>query len=184
MRRSIYSGVRASPLRGLGLSSTITSSRSRSLLSRFYADEAAAAKAKEGKLILTLSCPHETLLQSEPVEMVTVPATSGEMGILAEHIPLVAQLEPGTVVISKQEESGVKETEYFISGGFVTVFDDSTCNINVLEAVPVSALDPERVKRGIEEFQREASTATDPDAKAVAEIGIEVHQAMAHALKI
>ncbi len=167
----------------------LVASRSTPLLSRSYADDAqAAAKekaAKEGKLFFTLSCPHETFINGEPVDIVTVPASSGEMGVLAQHVPTISSLNPGLLTIKKTDETGSqKEIQYFVSGGFLTVFPDSSCNVNALEAFPLEQIDPEKARKGLEEYTKELASATDAEAKAVAQIGVDVHQAMCHALKI
>lgn len=49
------------------------------------------------KLVLTLACPHQTIVKAEVVERVDVPATSGDMGILANHVPTIQMLKAGVV---------------------------------------------------------------------------------------
>ena len=39
---------------------------------------------------------------SEDVEMVTLPASEGEMGILPQHVPLMTQIVPGEIVVRKE----------------------------------------------------------------------------------
>src|ERR1051326_8906469 len=48
---------------------------------------------------------------SEDVEMVTVPAAEGEMGIFPQHVPLMAQIVPGEVVVRKDGR------DYFLAVG-------------------------------------------------------------------
>lgn len=49
--------------------------------------------------------PHQqTIYKSQDVVQVNIPAESGEMGVLAEHVPVIEQLKPGVVEII--EESG------------------------------------------------------------------------------
>lgn len=38
---------------------------------------------------------------SEDVEMVTVPSIAGQMGILPRHVPLIAQMVPGEMIVRK-----------------------------------------------------------------------------------
>ena len=47
---------------------------------------------------LNLVTPEKQLLDNLPVESVVLPALSGEMGVLAGHIPMVVQLELGSQV--------------------------------------------------------------------------------------
>ena len=39
---------------------------------------------------------------SEDIEMVTLPASEGEMGILPQHVPLMTQIVPGEFVVRKE----------------------------------------------------------------------------------
>jgi len=38
---------------------------------------------------------------SEDVEMVTLPSIAGQMGILPRHVPLIAQIVPGEMIVRK-----------------------------------------------------------------------------------
>src|SRR5438445_8067492 len=48
---------------------------------------------------------------SEDVEMVTLPASEGEMGIYPQHVPLLTQIVPGEVVARKEGR------DYFLAVG-------------------------------------------------------------------
>jgi F-type H+-transporting ATPase subunit epsilon len=54
---------------------------------------------------------------NETVEAVTVPTTSGEIGILTNHAPLISTLKPGILTYSNH---GATE-RLVVSGGFVEV---------------------------------------------------------------
>ncbi|ELR18093.1 ATP synthase, Delta/Epsilon chain, betasandwich domain containing protein [Acanthamoeba castellanii str. Neff] len=165
--------------------SVLTTTTRRSYATDDAQREAHEKAVKEGKLIFTLACPHETLINAEPVRIATVPSATGDMGILAHHVPTIAQLKPGVVKVTKFDESGAtRDADYFISGGFVTVYPDSHCNVNVVEAFPLDQLDPEKAKKGLEDFTKELASASDAEAKTVATIGVEVYKAMCSALKV
>lgn len=54
---------------------------------------------------LTLEvAPTQSIYKSQDVVQVNIPAESGEMGVLANHVPSMEQLKPGLVEII--EESG------------------------------------------------------------------------------
>ena len=53
----------------------------------------------------------EAVTYSEDVEMVTVPALEGEMGILPQHVPLMTQLVPGEIIVHKEGR------DYFLAVG-------------------------------------------------------------------
>lgn len=60
-----------------------------------------------------------------------IPATSGDMGVLANHVPSIEQLKAGILEIFT--EGGNKE-EYFVAGGFAVVQPGSKLSINAVEA--------------------------------------------------
>ncbi len=51
-------------------------------------------------LKLEIITPEETMY-SEDVEMVTLPGVVGEMGVLAQHVPLMTQMVPGEIIVRK-----------------------------------------------------------------------------------
>ncbi len=60
--------------------------------------------------------PDRRVLQTQ-VDSVVVPAVHGELGILAGHTPLIAQLQPGEIRL----RTGDKVDYFAVSGGFVEV---------------------------------------------------------------
>ena len=81
----------------------------------------------------------ERLLKSEPVEMVVVPGTEGDIGVLPGHSLLIAAVRPG--VIDIHEGGSVKES-IFVAGGCAEVSPER-CTVLAEEAVPVAATPPE-----------------------------------------
>ena len=53
----------------------------------------------------------ETKTYSEDVEMVTLPAVEGEMGVLPQHVPLMTQIVPGEIIVRKDGH------DYFLAVG-------------------------------------------------------------------
>ena len=64
------------------------------------------AEATSEKLSLSLILPHAALFEGE-VTQVNINSTSGEMGILAAHVPSIEQLAPGLLEVF--EASGSKK---------------------------------------------------------------------------
>ncbi|KAI8369201.1 F1 complex, delta/epsilon subunit of ATPase [Choanephora cucurbitarum] len=145
-------------------------------MARFYATEAAAAS---DALRLTLVVPHKAIYKATNVQQVNLAATSGDMGILANHVPSIEQLNPGVVEVI---ESGEITKKFFVSGGFATINPDSSLNINAVEAFPLEELSLERVQAGLAEAQRQAGSAASEQEKAAAKIEVEVYEALQHAL--
>ncbi|HVO39442.1 MAG TPA: hypothetical protein VMV03_10495 [Spirochaetia bacterium] len=54
-------------------------------------------------------------------EFLVVPTTRGELGVLAEHAPLVASVAPGNLRVT----SGGAETLVPVGGGIVEVLDNT-----------------------------------------------------------
>ncbi|HMJ64090.1 MAG TPA: ATP synthase F1 subunit epsilon, partial [Candidatus Binatia bacterium] len=44
----------------------------------------------------------EAKTYSEDVEMVTLPAVEGEMGIYPQHVPILTQINAGEVIVRKE----------------------------------------------------------------------------------
>ncbi|VEU19632.1 DEKNAAC100530 [Brettanomyces naardenensis] len=143
---------------------------------RTYAE--AAEKAPAGTLKLSLALPHVTLFDNKSVAQVNIPATTGDMGVLANHVPTLEQLRPGVVEIFETPSSSVK---YFISGGFASVFPDSKIDILSIEAHKLDEFDANAVKTQLAEAQKNAES-TDEHAAAVASIEVEVLEALNAAL--
>ena len=53
------------------------------------------------------NCRTQSIYKSQDVVQVNIPAESGEMGVLANHVPSIEQLKPGLVEVV--EEGGAKQ---------------------------------------------------------------------------
>ena len=97
----------------------------------------------------------ERLLVSESAEMVTIPGSEGEMGVMAGHMSLISTLKPG--VIDAKIESG-KHDRYFVTGGFAEV---TATKVTVLaeEAIPVASLTAAELDMRIIDAQEDIATA-------------------------
>src|SRR5438552_15452613 len=47
----------------------------------------------------------EATVYSEDVEMVTLPAVEGQIGILPQHVPLMTQMVPGEMIVRKNGQN-------------------------------------------------------------------------------
>ena len=102
-------------------------------------------------LNLEIVTPEKKVL-SEPVDAVTVPTASGEVGILENHAPLISALKAGILSYSK---AGATE-RMMIAGGFLEV---SQNNVSVLAdtAERADEIDVESAKAERESSERELS---------------------------
>ncbi|EEH34556.1 ATP synthase delta chain [Paracoccidioides lutzii Pb01] len=140
----------------------------------------AYADAVADKIKLSLVLPHESIYKSTDVIQVNIPAESGAMGILANHVPSIEQLKPGLVEII-EESGGTKQ--FFLSGGFAIVQPNSQLSINAVEGYTLDQFSAEAVKSQIAEAQRIASGSGSEQDIAEAKIELEVLESLQAALK-
>jgi F-type H+-transporting ATPase subunit epsilon len=77
-------------------------------------------------LKLEIITPTATVF-SEDVEMVTLPAVEGEIGILPQHVPLMTQMVPGEMVVRQNGQDrflAVGEGLIEITGDHVAILTD------------------------------------------------------------
>jgi F-type H+-transporting ATPase subunit epsilon len=78
----------------------------------------------------------EKLLLSRAVEMATLPAAEGEMGVLPGHSPMIVALRGGVITV---KENGQVTERLFVAGGFAEVTPER-CTVLADEATPVAEL--------------------------------------------
>jgi len=144
-------------------------------LLRTFSDNSARPQA----LICSLGTQEEVLISAQPVHMVTLPTTDGELAVMAEHGPHLCELVPGVVSIyeTKQVE---KPKTYFVTGGIALVEVDSSIGVSVMEAIPLEDLDVDAAQKRLEESKATLeSNPQDIDAK----IGEQVFSAIVKAVR-
>ncbi|XAR63299.1 hypothetical protein NMG60_11023187 [Bertholletia excelsa] len=130
------------------------------------------------KLTVNFVLPYASELSNKEVDMIIVPATTGQMGVLPGHVATIAELKPG--VMSVHEGNDV--TKYFVSSGFAFIHSNSYADIIAIEAVPIDQIDPNLVQKGLAEFTQKLASASTDLEKAEAQIGVDVHSALNSAL--
>jgi F-type H+-transporting ATPase subunit epsilon len=112
--------------------------------------------------LLELVSP-ERLLLSRQVEMATIPAAEGEMGVLPGHSPMVVTLRGGLISV---RENGQETARLFVGGGFAEV---SPNRVTVLadEATPVAELSRALAEQRIKDAEAAlaALPASEPESK-------------------
>ncbi|OWM83690.1 ATP synthase subunit delta', mitochondrial-like [Punica granatum] len=130
------------------------------------------------KITVNFVLPYSSELSQKEVDMVIIPATTGQMGVLPGHVASIAELKPG--VLSVHEGNDV--TKYFISSGFAFIHGNSYADIIAVEAVPLDRIDAGLVQKGLAEFTQKLSSASTDLEKAEAQIGVDAHSALNSAL--
>ncbi|WVQ71477.1 hypothetical protein IAR50_001015 [Cryptococcus sp. DSM 104548] len=139
-----------------------------------------AEAAADGKLSLSLVLPHQSLYSASGVTQVNIPAATGDMGILANHVPSVEALRAG--VIEVIEENGQPSKKWFISAGFATVHANNTLSVNAVEAYPLDKFSPENIKAALADANRVLGSNAPESEKAEARIEVDVFEGLQAAL--
>ena len=79
----------------------------------------------------------ERLLVSQDVEMVVVPGSEGNFGVLPGHSPLISTIRPGTIDIY---ENRLVTERFFVGGGIAEVTPEG-CTVLADEAMSPDTLD-------------------------------------------
>ena len=98
----------------------------------------------------------EKLLFAGEVAQVDLPGSEGDMGVLANHAPLVTTLRPGIIVVHR--EGG--DMRVVVNGGFAEV---GPAGLTVLAdtAVPIEEFDRSVLATEIKDTEEDAADSTD-----------------------
>lgn len=115
------------------------------------------------KLAFELVSP-EKLLMSAEVDMVVVPGTEGDFGVLSGHAPVVSTLRPGVIDVS--DDGGA--ARIFVRGGFAEV---TPAGLTVLaeDALNLAELDAAELDQRIQNAREDVADATDDITRAAAQ---------------
>ncbi|HEX3665096.1 MAG TPA: F0F1 ATP synthase subunit epsilon [Rhizomicrobium sp.] len=109
----------------------------------------------------------ERLLISDEADMVTVPGSEGDFGVLAGHMPLISTLRPGVIDIKGGVVSG--DTRFFVLGGFAEV-NPTKLTILAEDATPMASIDAVALEQRIRNTEEDLGLAkTEADRARVAE---------------
>ncbi|KAE9459945.1 hypothetical protein C3L33_08149, partial [Rhododendron williamsianum] len=144
----------------------------------FMTPRPATPSSIPSKLTVNFVLPYASELSTKEVDMVIIPASTGQMGVLPGHVATIAELKPGVMSVHE----GDKVVKYFVSSGFAFVHSNSYADIIAVEAVPVDQIDPALVQKGLADFTQKLSLASTDLEKAEAQIGVDVHSALNSAL--
>ena len=72
------------------------------------------------ELSIELVTPERQVLSEDGVDVIIAPSVLGQIAVLPMHAPLIAELEPGVMVLRRGEADEVLA----ISGGFLEVLND------------------------------------------------------------
>lgn len=88
----------------------------------------------------------ERVVYEDEITQATIPTKQGQITILPNHIPLISIINPGELIIKKNNQ----EVPLFVSGGFVEVRKGNKIVILADSAEKVEEIDEERAEKARE----------------------------------
>jgi F-type H+-transporting ATPase subunit epsilon len=107
----------------------------------------------------------EKLLLARDVDMVVIPGTEGDIGVLPGHSKLITGLRGGLVDIY---ENNVITDRFFVSGGFAEV-TETYCAVLADSITRQADLDPAKAAQGLAEAQAGYDATDMQDSEAYRE---------------
>ena len=104
----------------------------------------------------------ERLLLSEMVEMVVVPGTEGNFGVLPGHAPLISSIRPGTIDV--YEGQTVARRIFIVSG--IAEVTPERCTVLADEALPPAELDRSAIEAELQTVQGNLPSLREQVARA------------------
>ena len=128
------------------------------------------------KIAFELVSPYRLLI-SEDVDMVVVPGTEGDFGVLAGHQPTISTVRPGILEV---QNAGAESRRIFVNGGFAEVTGDR-CAVMTEEAVPVADLKRADLEQRIKDAEEDAKEARSDLERHLIDLRIGTLREMLHA---
>jgi F-type H+-transporting ATPase subunit epsilon len=100
----------------------------------------------------------EAKVYSDTIDSVVIPAIEGEIGILPGHIPLLTQIAPGELRVSK----GTTIQWLAIGGGFAQI-DGDIVRVLAENAITEEKIDEHAVESAMKRVEQELKEAKDMD---------------------
>ena len=100
----------------------------------------------------------EARVYSDTIDTVVIPTTSGEVGILPGHIPLLTQIEHGELRVTK----GGQTSLLAVSGGFAEIEGDRV-HILAEHAITEEKIDDHAVEAAMKRAEDKLKAAKDID---------------------
>ena len=128
----------------------------------------------------------ERMVLSEAVDMVVVPGSEGNFGVLPGHALLISAIRPGTIDVYQGQ---TVTQRIFVVGGFAEVTPER-CTVLATEAIPAAELDLAAIEAELQIIQgnlpslREQvarATGTDRERLLIELHGLERNRAVAQA---
>ncbi|MBJ27029.1 MAG: ATP synthase F1 subunit epsilon [Alphaproteobacteria bacterium] len=116
----------------------------------------------------------ENLIFTGDVELVVVPGSEGDFGVLPGHANVISTVRPGVIEI---HDNGELKDRYFVSGGYAEV-TAKRCTILSIEALPISDVSEKVAKERFDNAETEVNNANTDIERERAENNLNVARAM------
>ena len=126
------------------------------------------------KISFDLVSPERLLLSTE-AEMVTIPGTEGDMGVMAGHMPLISTLRPGVIAVSGGDQ------RFYVMSGFAEV-NPGKLTVLAEGAVPVAELDATALDQRIKNTEEDVALAKSDGERAKAQEALDYLRGLRAAL--
>jgi F-type H+-transporting ATPase subunit epsilon len=116
------------------------------------------------KVTFRLVMPERELLATE-ADMVVVPGTEGDFGVLPGHAPLISTVRPGVLEVY---QGNTVEQRFMVVGGFAEVTPER-CTVLADEATPFTEVTVEQLAERERVAEKHAADAVSDHDKALAQ---------------
>jgi F-type H+-transporting ATPase subunit epsilon len=120
----------------------------------------------------------ERLLMSEPVEMVVVPGSEGDFGVLPGHAPFITTVRPGVITIYADKNPSRR---IFVAGGFAEA-NPARCTVLADEAIALAEIGRSEADARLAQAREDLSDARDDAERARAQGRLAVAEALSKAV--
>ena len=121
------------------------------------------------KVSFRLVMPEREVLATE-ADMVVVPGSEGDFGVLHGHAPLISTVRPGVLEVIQDNKV---DKRFIVVGGFAEVTPER-CTVLADEAVPFEEVTPEQLAERERAAERELADAATDGERAAAQKAISV----------
>ncbi len=121
------------------------------------------------KVSFRLVMPERELLATE-ADMVVVPGSEGDFGVLPGHAPLISTVRPGVLEVYQGNKV---EQRFLVAGGFAEVTPER-CTVLADEALPFEQVTSEQLAERERAAERDLMDAATDAEKSAAEKGLHI----------
>jgi F-type H+-transporting ATPase subunit epsilon len=121
------------------------------------------------KVLFRLVMPERELLATE-ADMVVVPGSEGDFGVLHGHAPLISAVRPGVLEVIQNNKV---EQRFIVVGGFAEVTPER-CTVLADEATPFEQVSAEQLAERERTAERDLADAATDAEKATAQKDLAV----------